>query len=41
MGLNPNHCRVLHQSAADEEQRFKQFGEKRLSISQTEDVQKS
>lgn len=41
MGLNPNHRRVLHQSALDEEQRFTQVGEKRASISQTEDVEKS
>jgi len=41
MGLNPNHTRVLRHTAADEEQRFKQFGEKRLSVSQTEDVLKA
>lgn len=36
MGLNPNHTRVVHQSRADEEQRFRGITGKRASISEVE-----
>lgn len=36
MGLNPDATRVIHQSKNDEEQRFRDMGEKRLSISHVE-----
>lgn len=42
MGLNPNHRRVIHATAADEEQRFKEFAqviEKRNSITGAEYVE--
>ena len=38
MGLNPNHTRVIHHSAADEEQRFRAITEKRHSVAQVEKV---
>ncbi|ETN39063.1 uncharacterized protein HMPREF1541_05285 [Cyphellophora europaea CBS 101466] len=36
MGLNPNHIKVIHQSKADEESRFRNITEKRASISEVE-----
>lgn len=42
MGLNPNHRRVIRATAADEEQRFKEFAqvvEKRNSIADAEYVE--
>ena len=36
MGLNPNHCRVIHQKRADEEQRFRAITEKRHSVAEIE-----
>ena len=39
MGLNPHHTRVIHQSKADEEQRFRGITEKRLSISEIENTE--
>ena len=36
MGLNPNHTRVIHQTKADEEQRFRGITEKRHSVAEVE-----